>query len=244
MDFVTTLCHELLEHGGIGTFTLAILSLIMFHLGVLIVGSKLNMESLPKFLIWLRPAPTPKRELENSTFFQSMFLLKMGVIPRLDIRCKLRHKVFTRLLYIKVDMLEMTLREFIAKEEIWKDLEVDDLEIVLKSILAESDIKWQRESKDRGIPEVAINLFKSYNQPKTDILEEVIISSALSKHTGANNHERVLMFMDALSIRELKSLDSLDKTLATLNGHLSRVEFEGEKCTNCDPDCPHQTRPQ
>jgi hypothetical protein len=242
MDFITTLCHELLEHGGLGTFVVALLAMIMFHIGIVLVFSRIDASGWPDVIRKLILKPTSTRELEHSTFFQSMFFLKMGVIQRLNITCKLRNKIFTRLLYIKVDMIETVIREFIAKEESWKDLEIDDMEIVLKSVLAESDIRWQKEAKERGIPEVAIDLFKKYNLQKMSILDEVILSASLSKYTSVNNHERVLIFLDALSTREIKSFDSLDKVLNELNGHLSKVVFEGEKCTHCDPLCPHQDK--
>jgi hypothetical protein len=239
MDFISTVCHEILEHGGPGTFVIALLALVMFHLGIIIAFSKFDTDNWPSFFRRLvMVSKGTKRELSNSTFFQSMLFLKVGVIPRMNIKCKLRKKIFSRLLYIKLDILESTVKDFISKQDSWKDMEVDDLEIVLKSVLAEADVKYQKECLDRGIPEIALDLFKKYNLEKLDILDEVLISAALSKYTCSTNQERVLLFLDSLSVRENKAFTAMEKVLDTLNGVLSKVVFEGECCTQCDPNCP------
>jgi hypothetical protein len=242
MDLIITICHELLEHGGAGTFMMALLSLLLFHVGLLLVAYRFNLSSWPAVLQIFFMKKSRNRRLSDSTFFQSMTFLKTGVIPRLNLTCLLRNKIFTRLLYIKVDAMESAIKNFISKEDSWKDFELEDLALVLKSVLAEMDITWQRECRERGIPGVAIDLFKKYDNNKMDILDEVLLSASLSKYTSHTNHERVLLFLDGLSTRKIKSFDSLDGVINELNGHLSRVEFEGAKCTHCDPTCPHQDK--
>lgn len=241
MDFIQTIIHELLEHGGVGTFTIALLALLMFHIGLVLILSRFNLDDWPDLIKRFLLHYKSRKDLSNSTFFQSMALLKIGVIPRMNIKCRLRKKIFTRLLLVKLEALEATVNDFISKENKWKDMEVDDLEIVLKSVLAEADVKYQKECKDRGIPEVAIDLFKQYNQEKMEVMDEILISAALSKYMCTDNHERVLLFLDSLSARENKSFLAMEKVLDTLNGVLSRAEFEGERCTHCDENCPFKT---
>lgn len=169
------------------------------------------------------------------TIFYHLKLMIDHQIPVIDIRCPLRNRIFKKLLDIKLKDFRTCVEALTNRFTQDDDL---DLSVAFIAMFIEHNHNWTESAKRAGVPEAAITKFNEFYNAYSKPLESIVQDLASSQKLLVNNKaEKLNIILDIIKSMIVASYLASEKTLNSLNGEISSVVFEGEKCRNCQPKC-------
>lgn len=182
---------------------------------------------------------TKQKDLEKHDLFSYLNVIISHQIHILDIKCPLRNKVFKKLLEIKLSNLRDSLLDLI--KNIKENNEDVELKSLFDTIFIQHNHNWVKIAKQNNLPDIAITKFQDFYTNYSKPLETIIQDLTSSDNILVDDKNQMLnIIFEVIKAMVLSSLLAAEKTLNTLNGELSSVVFEGEKCRHCGTKCDYQ----
>jgi len=176
-----------------------------------------------------------KIDLQKHSVFQKLDSMINHQIPNVHIECPLRDKIFKKILIIKIKNLKKNMEEMAKRE--WK-VSNEDMRVAWDSFFARVEYEWTNEAKAATIPNIAIQKFLSNQESVSKVITDLITNLCVSGRLYENNEEKISTIFEVLGSMEISSIFSAGESLNSLNGEISTLTFEGEKCHNCQTKCP------
>lgn len=216
--------------GFMGLFAVTIMA------SIIIVAGAIGKDFVMAVIKWLKTRWQPVDEgLLKHELFSHLKLIIDHQIPILEIKCPLRNKIFKRLLEIKFRDMLLCLTEVAKRFEEDEDI---DIKSAFTALFIEHNHRWTETAKLAGLPEAAIskfnNFYNAYSKPLESIVQDL---SSSQKLLADKRHQKIYIILDIIKSMIIASLLAAEKTLNSLNGEITSVVFEGERCRQCAPIC-------
>lgn len=143
-------------------------------------------------------------------------------IPNMHMKGAVRTMMFRDMLTIKLNVIDSRLKDLLLSKTLTSDNMLTQNLLTLEAIVKEYQSKW----KEIGIPEAVSMKFEEWHDGKTLLLYDSIRQICECKIIDTPVEEMYSILNIYLAVVNLTIVDA-EKTLTTLNGTLSGLEYKG-----------------
>jgi CheY-like chemotaxis protein len=230
--FITLLKSAYDKTGWVGLFmTGGAFSLVMiaYHLGKASIQPILDK-------IFKKRNKTPP--LSEHLIFKKYDFIRDTKLPQIKLKCPLRRKIFTRLISIRLQSHKKSATDFVNGGD-YSGLTSEELKLVVREFVYGAKNTWMLAAHNANIPEIVLRKYSDRTADMKSIIHDAIDTICASTTIYPSNLHKLNGIFDLLMTLEEHLYVFLEQVLDTLNGELSKVEYEGFGCANCD-DCTHK----
>lgn len=183
------------------------------------------------------PRPASKLDLKNIPAFRrykSLIQHKEAMFS--NIKCPLRRHLMRDFfeMYFKVSL--ECYERFVNECDV-NEIPMDQLRNTMETLLLEVDTKWREALKLRSFPLAVIQHYKTKEEDKRKYISGFVIDLVSgASYLMPDNASRFLQFFETVSSLDNTVLLVLERTVMEMNGAISSLSYEGEKCNKC-PVC-------
>ena len=156
------------------------------------------------------------------------------------VKCPLRKKIFQRLMIVRLQSHKDQSLQLIKED--FNQVDHDAFKILVMAFLAKSHLDWTSKALTLSLPDVVLSKIDDKLKDMRIFAETFICNVCDSTRFYENNIEKLSMILDLLAVLEESSVSTLEKVIDSMNGEVSKIEFEGTKCCNCDDECDFQVK--
>lgn len=219
------------QSGLLGVLSVALLGTVITV--ILLVGKDFFKGLFKKIKNYFMGS-SADRKLKDHDLFKYLDVIINHQIHILDIKCPLRNKIFKKILEVKLINLKDTMGELADYIEGGKD---EELKSMFVTAFIQHNHSWIKLCKEQNIPEPAIlkfnDFYSSYSKPLETIIQDLTSSDIMVKDGAANTH----IIFNIVKSMVVASILAAEKTLNYLNGELTNVEYNGQRCQKCPGEC-------
>ena len=227
-EFIKVLLSAFNTYGFIGILGLGIILLIMALL------YEAGKSFIRKYILSRKIGSTKKKlSINDSLFFPiTRRLIAHDVDQRFTLNCLKRQAIFRDLLRIKFrSMLEV----FTALVAIPVDImSITDFRTYWIDALAQYTTAWQKEVREAGIPEIALELYVEHHQKNYEIIYDFMNSVIDADNVHDSNTEKSMEILNMIATINRISLKDARDAADAFNGELDDIVYrEHGTCADC-----------
>jgi len=181
--------------------------------------------------------------LEKHVVFSKLDTLINYRIANMHMQCPLRTKIFADLLTFRMTALRDILKDFVKTDV--DSLSAADFRQAMADRLQAMEFTWTAKALHEGMPAIALDKFKEYNDRWGGPVTNIILDQCLITTAYQTNTERLDSILDMIGSFEIHCFSDVEKAVASINGELSGVSYKGMVCQDCSDDCTlkaHKTK--
>lgn len=212
---------------------------------IVMIIYNLSKESLKPFFSKIFKPKNVVPPLKDHLIFKKYDFIRDTKLPQIKLKCPLRRHIFTKLISIRLQSHKKSALDFVNNGE-YSELTSEQLKLVVREFVYGSKNAWVLAAHQANIPEIVLRKYTERTAELKNIMHDAIDTICSSVSLYPTNLHKLNCIFDLLMTLEEHLYVFLEQVLDKLNGELSKAEYEGMKCTDCDTECMHvhKTHPQ
>lgn len=154
----------------------------------------------------------------------------------MKVACPLRKCIFTKMLEIQLSSMKMVLTETASAKV--DHMHRDEFQNFWISSIDRCFSTLEDKCKVAKLPPIALEKFVSMNENNEELIKILTYLICDSDSVYDSNSEKSLAIIDCIGAILDTFLITAERSIASINGKLSLVSFEGFTCMECSDDCP------
>ena len=174
--------------------------------------------------------------LKDHTAFKDFDrIINHTLVSNFNCECPIRKAIYRDILIERMKCFRDKLYEFVQTDMNSKELYPTQHDFYLKvaSLLDSANLESKKNSIANGIPEFIVDNLEKERKPIRVVIGDMLKVACYSEYNYRNNADRMRVILSFVIVFCKNYMDTLEKSLASYNGDIKGLKYNGISCQNC-----------